>query len=80
MHCCPHLKYLVTNAACHLQVTVPKGRILALCPFVAHHDNTLYPPKADVFDPNRKPLSLGDGTAVVPSVPGVCVLGGGHLL
>lgn len=52
------------------QVRVPKGRILAVCPFVSHHDPALYP-NPDVFDPNRAPLTLpGDGTAVVTSVGG----------
>jgi hypothetical protein len=51
-------------------LSLPSGRLLAVCPFESHHDDALYPPRAWDFDPERKPLTLGDGSAVVPSVAG----------
>lgn len=55
------------HALCaRVQVTIPKGCILALCPYESHHDDDLYP-NAAAFDPARPPLSLGaSGAAVVP--------------
>ncbi len=48
---------------------MPKGRILAICPFESHHDPGLYP-DPEAFNPDRPPLTLGDGTAVVPGLAG----------
>ena len=53
------------------QVHLPKGRVLAICPFESHHDAALYPEPC-AFDLSRKPLQVGDGTAVVNSVAGAC--------
>ena len=55
---------------CPLQVALPKGRILAICPWESHHDSGMYP-DAWRFNPDRAPLALGDGSAVVHSVAGM---------
>lgn len=49
---------------------IPKGTILAICPFESHHDAGFYGSDPWEFNPDRKGLSLGDGTAVVPGVSG----------
>ena len=51
---------------------------MAICPFVSHHDRALYPPDAWSFNPDRPPLSIGDGTAVVTSVAGLSFGGGSY--
>ena len=61
-----------------LKVRLPKGRLIAICPFVSHHDTALYPPDAWRFDPDRAPLTIGDGAAVVPSVAGLSFGGGSY--
>ena len=48
-------------------VEVSKGSILAICPFLLHHDDLLFPPQAKSFAPDRKAAVVGDGCAVVPS-------------
>ena len=47
----PSLVYLRILCLMHMcvQVRVPKGNILALCPFISHHDDSLYPPSAAAF-------------------------------
>lgn len=51
---------------------------MAICPFVSHHDPALYPPDAWRFDPDRQPLSIGNGTAIVTSVAGLSFGGGSY--
>jgi len=58
------------------KVKLPKGRILAVCPFESHHDSRLYGPDAWTFNPDRNPMTLGDGSAVVHSVAGLAFGGG----
>ena len=55
----------------YAQIDVPKGCILALCPYEIHHDDAMFPPHADTYDPFREPMSLGDGTAIMPTVAGM---------
>jgi cholesterol 7alpha-monooxygenase len=49
------------------KVHLPKGRLLAICPFDSHHDQNLYK-DAWSFNPDRTPLELGDG--VTTSIAG----------
>ena len=51
-------------------VHIPRGRILAICPFELHHDPALYGDDAWEFRPDRPELKLGDGATVVASVSG----------
>lgn len=55
----------------------PKGRILAVCPWITHHSDSYYK-DAWSFDPDRKQLTLGDGSAVVPSLAGLAFGGGAY--
>ncbi len=61
-----------------MQVHLPKGRLLAICPFESHHDAGFYPPDAWQFDPDRSPLTICDGAAVVPGVAGLAFGGGAY--
>ncbi len=56
------------------RLLLPRGRILAVCPFESHHDPGLYGSSAWGYDPGRQELRLGagEGGAVVPSVAGEC--------
>ncbi|GLC34215.1 hypothetical protein PLESTB_001610000 [Pleodorina starrii] len=64
----------------HLRL--PRGRLLAVCPFESHHDRRLCAPEGSgaadpwVYDPSRPDLRLGDGSAVLPSVAGLAFGGG----
>ncbi|GAX85351.1 hypothetical protein CEUSTIGMA_g12768.t1 [Chlamydomonas eustigma] len=58
------------------KVSLPKGRLMAICPFETHHCSDLFPPEAFRFNPNRQHLVLGDGTAVPPSLSGLAFGGG----
>ncbi|KAG1666305.1 hypothetical protein FOA52_004786 [Chlamydomonas sp. UWO 241] len=60
------------------KLSLPSGRLLAVCPFDFHHDDAMYPPCASDFDPDRTPLTLGDGSAVVSSVAGLAFGGGSY--
>ena len=54
-----------------------KGRILAVCPWITHHSDSNYK-NAWAFDPDRDPLTLGDGSTVVSSLAGLAFGGGSY--
>ncbi|KXZ53780.1 hypothetical protein GPECTOR_6g698 [Gonium pectorale] len=59
---------------------LPRGRVLAVCPFESHHDMKLYGNQGAsdpwVFDPSRPELKMGEGGAVVSGVAGLAFGGG----
>jgi hypothetical protein len=60
------------------QLRVPPGTVLAICPFVSHHDDALFGGGAGspwAFDPGRAPIQLEPG-AVATSTAGFGFGGG----
>ncbi|EFJ41941.1 hypothetical protein VOLCADRAFT_119569 [Volvox carteri f. nagariensis] len=68
------------------RLQLPRGRLLAVCPFESHHDKKLCGAVERsgeavgsdpwVYDPCRPEVRLGDGSAVLPSVAGLAFGGG----
>jgi hypothetical protein len=47
------------------EIRVPRGTVLAVCPFISHHDAALYPgPSPWEFNPDRPPIRLEPGVVM----------------